>query len=584
MAARCSRLMLAGVAVLALVLLVNAGSSAATYNFNDAAAEAALDGVHGGLDFDIGMWRGSSGIGGLDQCARFSAIGCTFRAFHLPPLAILTSIRISSGWAAGTYAIRDGVNPEVKGELESNAPVTVTTDWAKPSVTITVELSMGADAGIDDVIYALSGTPPDLTTVTFQQDTDGYTGTVDTYVSRDNPTTSYGASTRAYVKGDSAGQVQEALIRFDGIFGASFDQIPPGAIISSATLTVTSGKANGGIASCFRMLTGWDATSTWNSLDNGIELADVEYLTPLEGWNGSGIGSGVPISYRVTGSVQAWANDPASNFGWVFRCPPDNNSWNFYSSQWATNPAARPKLEVSYATQPLVLPVFNVTDQTSQSSVFTDSATVNVSLLAYVEQGGAITGYAITEENVSPDPFEEGEWSPLPSTYAIKATPPAAVTLYAWVRDDYWNVAGAVDSIYYSAALPTVANIIIVPGYDRATISWETDAAAVCWVEYGSGGGQLVQVTPLGRSDREHSVTIKDLTPSTGYDFRIHADAAVSLVESFATTDAGLFHVGFQTDEPPRGILRLPERRLVQHRWRHAQAHRRARTGYQPRL
>jgi len=71
---------------------------------------------------------------------------------------------------------------------------------------------------------------------------------------------------------------------------------------------------------------------------------------------------------------------------------------------------------------------FEVTDQSTGSTLFTNSATVNVTFEAHAPDG-PVAGYAITET-----PDEPTEWLPAaPATYEI-ISDPGAVTLYGWAQ------------------------------------------------------------------------------------------------------------------------------------------------------
>ena len=76
---------------------------------------------------------------------------------------------------------------------------------------------------------------------TFQQgDANSYAGTQDTGIhSGAGIDTPAGADTIINVDGDDTG-IRHALLRFDDIFGNAASQIPPGSVISSATLTLNS--------------------------------------------------------------------------------------------------------------------------------------------------------------------------------------------------------------------------------------------------------------------------------------------------------------------------------------------------------
>src|SRR5688572_4431191 len=114
-------------------------------------------------------------------------------------------------------------------------------------------------------------------TRTFQDGLDGYVSTYDTYVSIDQPATSFGADAKVQVDGDSRGSIAgnqpaQGLIRFRDLFGAGGSQVPAGATITGASLTLVTGAATSddsdSLMSLHRMLRDWTESSTWNSLDN----------------------------------------------------------------------------------------------------------------------------------------------------------------------------------------------------------------------------------------------------------------------------------------------------------------------------
>jgi hypothetical protein len=181
-------------------------------------------------------------------------------------------------------------------------------------------------------------------TVSFQDGVSGYTGTQDTYLAEASPTTVEG--TLDNWRWDTVNPNQEfGLIRFDAIFGSGAGQIPAGAAISSATLTleVTNGSVapNGNIN---ESTVDWaEATATWNNFggEAGVQadeyLASPAYVAP--------IATGT-VDVTVTSSVQAWSSALRSNFGWVFR-PASDDGMQVDSAEFATV-AQRPKLTVVY--------------------------------------------------------------------------------------------------------------------------------------------------------------------------------------------------------------------------------------------
>src|SRR4030095_15843662 len=100
------------------------------------------------------------------------------------------------------------------------------------------------------------------TTLTFQQGFSGYVGSVDTYI--DCALVSQAGVSPIVIDGSPR---EQALLRFDGIFGSGPSQIPSGSTISSATLTLwvganTSDESTDTV-SLHRLLHAWNAADVW---------------------------------------------------------------------------------------------------------------------------------------------------------------------------------------------------------------------------------------------------------------------------------------------------------------------------------
>ena len=189
------------------------------------------------------------------------------------------------------------------------------------------------------------------TTVTFQEGVDGYTGTQDTAVEEDTPTTSYGTQTTLEVDlSNSGGGQEQTLIRFDNLFGTGDGQIPSGATIISATLTLEQTDTSGSTAtiSLHRMLTSWSENSTWNSMTDGISTDDVEAASTADAtiYNPETVESKVITGLGST--LQAWADGTATNYGWVIIS--DNTDGVIFGSSENGTTSFRPKLTVEYRT------------------------------------------------------------------------------------------------------------------------------------------------------------------------------------------------------------------------------------------
>ncbi len=182
----------------------------------------------------------------------------------------------------------------------------------------------------------------------FRDGVNGYTGTVDTYLKSADASANNATATPLVV---DLSPEQHILLRFDGIFGSSPGQIPPGSTILSAELevNVTNESAQG--ASLHRMLQAWNDSDNWNTWSGGIDADGIEAEVIAQS-SSSGSGTGI-ASIDVTDDLQAWSNNPASNFGWAWLPPAADNSWQFDSSEGTV----RPRLTViyNYSTNPTIL-------------------------------------------------------------------------------------------------------------------------------------------------------------------------------------------------------------------------------------
>ncbi|MFD0462849.1 family 1 glycosylhydrolase [Microvirga aerilata] len=180
-------------------------------------------------------------------------------------------------------------------------------------------------------------TPSPTAKVTFQQGVNGYAGTLDTMVREGTSDASYG---NARIDGFSAtsidaadpsgtGQESQGLLQFTGLIGTGSGQIPHGARITKAGLTLHNSDAGDG-AALHRMLADWSDGTTWNSLGTGIQANGTEAAAKADLVTGQQPGSGTS-TFDVTSSVQAWASG-AENHGWAF-LPLGENGWDFRSSE-----------------------------------------------------------------------------------------------------------------------------------------------------------------------------------------------------------------------------------------------------------
>ena len=212
----------------------------------------------------------------------------------------------------------------------------------------------GMCAGIDTCLQGEACSPVtgqcevQVTTITFQEGVNGYSGTHDTFLQEDLPDTNNGPGDTwewDSEDGSTGGGQTVGLLRFDGIFGAGPGQIPVGSTITSAALTLAvfngSSSSPGDIN---ESLVDWDESSaTWNDFggDPGVqgdETGDFVAAAPIN------IGMAV---IDVTASVQAWADSPSNNCGWIF-LPSSTDGTQVHSSEYAVLVSERPKLIVVF--------------------------------------------------------------------------------------------------------------------------------------------------------------------------------------------------------------------------------------------
>lgn len=195
-------------------------------------------------------------------------------------------------------------------------------------------------------------------TLRFQRGVNDYAGTVDLGISQTSPEVSdtspyvwvvFGSTTLT-----STGESQ-ALVRFDGIFGARRDQVPTDAHISRAVLRIylpTNANAQSINRIFFHpMLVGWGAGATWSSVEwggNGVQADGIEAQSePVTQMVFNRRGRYYDVD--VTASVRAW-RDGAPNHGWLLRSRLTDGY--AYSTSHATTLAARPELLVTFDSDP----------------------------------------------------------------------------------------------------------------------------------------------------------------------------------------------------------------------------------------
>ena len=167
----------------------------------------------------------------------------------------------------------------------------------------------------------------------------------------------------------------------------------------------------------------------------------------------------------------------------------------------------------------IIVAAFAVADQTSGSSLVTDTNTVDVSITLEIPEGLELAACVVSQADVEPEwPLE----ATVPTTYTFEpGTPEGDVTLYAWAKDSEGNVNKKSAAILYSTAVPVVSNVVVTagdPGSGTAAITWDTDITALGGIRYKAmtpgASDVVVHETAVGTS---HSVVMTGLVDGMNY-------------------------------------------------------------------
>ena len=191
----------------------------------------------------------------------------------------------------------------------------------------------------------------------FQQGIGGYEGTQDTWVSQQNPNTSYGDNDRRVSDDDTANSFfsdyrGQALVRFDGIVGGQ--GIPEGSEILSATLVIDI--ADDIDTPLFnpsflvhKVVRAWSESSTWNSLSGGLSVGS-DLAPSFASFSGdNNPNSETMRRIDVTQVVRDWMSG-APNWGLAIMpqiISGNDDGIEIIASENA-NTLLRPRLEVTY--------------------------------------------------------------------------------------------------------------------------------------------------------------------------------------------------------------------------------------------
>jgi hypothetical protein len=157
------------------------------------------------------------------------------------------------------------------------------------------------------------------------------------------------SSTGDWVTTDASAHYH-SMLKFPNVFGGGANQIPLGATINCATLTLDVRDFTGVNPTVYQLTESWvESEVTWNSRSTGVSWTDPGAEgTSSHKATGEGdfpmLTNGIHSMDVATG-VQAWS-DGEANEGWIF-IHNSSNGADFYTSDYATQ-GSRPLLTVDY--------------------------------------------------------------------------------------------------------------------------------------------------------------------------------------------------------------------------------------------
>ena len=249
--------------------------------------------------------------------------------------------------------------------------------------------------------------------------------------------------------GISGGEkLQRGVLAFD-ISG----NIPPGASIQSATLTLNLSKAGSGkptqAVTVHRLLADWGeggsnsgsggggasaqagdatwihtffSTSTWSN-PGGDFVSSPSATMPVGGENGEGFYSWGSTTQMVA-DIQSWLDAPATNLGWLLRGVESVRSARRFDSKENVDPNVRPVLLVEYTTPEPSAIQFSAPSHTVSEGA--GSATITVTRGGNTS-GDVSVGYATEGGTATPDKDYKGVSGML--TFADSDTGDKTITL-----------------------------------------------------------------------------------------------------------------------------------------------------------
>ena len=188
--------------------------------------------------------------------------------------------------------------------------------------------------------------------VSFQEGTDSYAGTTDTYVqSGANEATNRG-STTSVIMDKNASNERFAFVKFDDIENAFTDNTAVTVVSAGMTVTVNS---EGQGARCYKMNEAWVESTTYSAIGTRLNGGSTDGTTgypasamsvPTVVLDNDGV-TGEALFELDASTVQEWINNPSVNHGMLFIGDHSGDGLQFRSSE-QTTVSERPMLTIAY--------------------------------------------------------------------------------------------------------------------------------------------------------------------------------------------------------------------------------------------
>ena len=259
-------------------------------------------------------------------------------------------------WSASNFTFNISV-PIIISDISPNVTLTAPLNGAtQSSLNVSFNFTAADDINLVNATLYFETINDITTTLYFQHDGSAVNNTEDAWINlTETNNTNYGSSANLSV--DLSPSPEHTIIKFTGIFGTGNDQIPLGATITEANLTLYNEADPGNNAIIYILRENWtEGNVTWNNRTyNGTDwiawtnqgaYGSTSSDTKINASTTLGTANAYSTS-NVTAFVQNWS-DGTDNFGFLIY--PGGTSGITINSRDNTNVSRRPKLTVTYRT------------------------------------------------------------------------------------------------------------------------------------------------------------------------------------------------------------------------------------------